>query len=107
MENKNFEFTNSPFSTLNSQFIVGLSTHNKEEILKANKLPLNYIGLGAYRHTSTKETPNILGEKINKLILYSHHPVAIIGGVKLSDKTKANYKVVGSDICSFIKKLKK
>ena len=79
--------------------IVGLSTHNKEEILKANSLPLSYIGLGAYRRTSTKDTTNILGEKIIDLIKFSYHPVAIIGGVKIYDKIPANFKVIGSDIC--------
>jgi thiamine-phosphate pyrophosphorylase len=83
---------------LNSKFIVGLSTHNKEEILKANKLPLDYIGLGAYRKTSTKNTSNILGEKIINLIKYSYHPVAVIGGVKIYDKIPA-IKVIGSGIC--------
>jgi thiamine-phosphate pyrophosphorylase len=78
--------------------IVGLSTHNKEEILEANKLSLDYIGLGAYRKTSTKETNNILGEKIIELIKYSFHPVAVIGGVKIYDKIPA-IKVIGSDIC--------
>ena len=89
---------NSQFSILNSQFIVGLSTHNKKEILEANKLPLDYIGLGAYRPTSTKKTSNILGKKVINLIKYSYHPVAIIGGVKIYDKIPA-IKVVGSDIC--------
>ena len=99
IENGNFQFLHSPLSTLHSKFIVGLSTHNKEEILKANKLPLNYIGLGAYRPTSTKETPNILGKKIIELIKYSYHPVAVIGGVKIYDKIPSKFKVVGSDIC--------
>jgi len=82
-----------------SSYIVGLSTHNKEEILKANKLPLSYIGLGAYRQTSTKKTSNILGDKVMELIKYSYHPVAVIGGVKIYDKIPSNFKVVGSDIC--------
>ena len=99
IENGNFQFLHSPLSTLHSKFIVGLSTHNKEEILKANKLPLNYIGLGAYRPTSTKETSNILGEKIIELIKYSYYPVAVIGGVKIYDKIPSKFKVVGSDIC--------
>ena len=94
---------NGKFKTLknhtNSQFIVGLSTHNKEEILKANKLPLSYIGLGAYRPTSTKDTTNILGDKVISLINYSYHPVAVIGGVKIYDKIPSNFKVIGSDIC--------
>ena len=89
--------------------IVGLSTHNKEEILKANSLPLSYIGLGAYRKTSTKDTTNILGAKIIDLIKFSYHPVAVIGGVKIYDKIPANFKVIGSDICklTFIQLKKK
>jgi len=82
--------------------IVGLSTHNKEEILIANSYPLSYIGLGAYRTTSTKDTTNILGKKIINLIKYSHHPVAIIGGVKIYDKIPSKFKVIGSDICKLI-----
>jgi len=82
--------------------IVGLSTHNKEEILIANSYPLSYIGLGAYRSTSTKDTNNILGENIINLIKYSNHPVAVIGGVKIYDKIPAKFKVIGSDICKLI-----
>ena len=89
----------SQFSILNSQFIVGLSTHNKEEIIESNKLPLTYIGLGAYRPTSTKNTDNIIGEKIKELIKFSIHPVAVIGGVKIYDKIPSKFKVIGSDIC--------
>jgi thiamine-phosphate pyrophosphorylase len=95
MENRKWKIDNKK---LNSKFIVGLSTHNKEEILEANKLPLDYIGLGAYRKTFTKDTNNILGEKIIELIKYSFHPVAVIGGVKIYDKIPA-IKVIGSDIC--------
>jgi len=65
---------------------VGLSTHNKEEIVIANGYDLDYIGLGAYRPTSTKNTENIIGEKVIDLIKYSYHPVAVIGGVKIYDK---------------------
>ncbi len=97
--NSQFVDQNSQFSIFNSQFIVGLSTHNKKEILEANKLPLNYIGLGAYRRTSTKNTSNILGKNIKKLIKNSHLPVAVIGGVKIYDKIPSKFKVIGSDIC--------
>jgi thiamine-phosphate pyrophosphorylase len=95
---KNKKFNNYPFSILHYPFIVGLSTHNIKEILEANKLPLDYIGLGAYRKTSTKNTSNILGDKIINLIKYSYHPVAVIGGVKIYDKIPS-IKVIGSDIC--------
>jgi thiamine-phosphate pyrophosphorylase len=94
--NKNYNY---PLSIDHCPFIVGLSTHNKEEILEANTLPLSYIGLGAYRQTSTKKTDNILGEKVTRLIKFSKHPVAIIGGVKIYDKIPSKFKVIGSDIC--------
>ncbi len=95
----NGELIDSKFKIQNSKFIVGLSTHNKEEILEANKLPLSYIGLGAYRPTSTKDTNNIIGENVINLINLSIHPVAVIGGVKIYDKIPSKFKVVGSDIC--------
>ena len=34
--------------------LLGLSTHNEIEILEANELPLDMIGLGAYRNTIQK-----------------------------------------------------
>ena len=82
--------------------IVGLSTHNKEEILKANKMDLDYIGLGAYRPTTTKDVSSIGGEELLKIAKLSIHPVAIIGGVRLDDELDVKYKVIGSDICKSI-----
>jgi len=78
--------------------LFGLSTHNEVEIELANKMDLNYIGLGAYRETTTKEISNVLGEKLVKYSKKSAHPVAAIGGLKLSDKLDVAYKVVGSNM---------
>lgn len=79
--------------------LLGLSTHNELEILEANKLELDMIGLGAYRQTSTKNVSNILGDKISYLAKISKHPVCAIGGVKLDDKIKnARFNVIGSAI---------
>ena len=47
--------------------ILGLSTHNKEEVLKANQMELDYIGLGAYRETTTKDVSSIGGEKLENI----------------------------------------
>ena len=78
---------------------LGLSTHNEYEILEANALDIDMIGLGAYRNTSTKDIPNILGDKISYLCQISKNPVCIIGGVKIDDKVEyANFNVVGSDL---------
>ncbi|MDD2356329.1 MAG: thiamine phosphate synthase [Thiovulaceae bacterium] len=79
--------------------LLGLSTHNKDEILQANTLDLNYIGLGAYRPTTTKDVDNILGENLDEIASLSKHPVAAIGGVRLDDSFKyVTYHVIGSGL---------
>jgi thiamine-phosphate pyrophosphorylase len=65
--------------------IIGLSTHNLEEIEIANTLDINYIGLGAYRATATKSDAKVLGDQLDMIASHSKHPVAAIGGVKLDD----------------------
>ena len=82
-----------------SNKILGLSTHNEIEILEANTLDLDYIGLGAYRDTSTKDITQILGDKISYLAKISQHPVGAIGGVKLDDNIDCiTYNVIGSGL---------
>ena len=79
--------------------ILGLSTHNETEINEANSLDLDYIGLGAYRNTSTKDVSNLLGSKASELAQKSIHPVALIGGVKLDDCVEnISYLVIGSGL---------
>ena len=79
---------------------LGLSTHNKEEILDANTLDLDYIGLGAYRATNTKSEANVGGKALIDVASYSEHPVGMIGGVTLEDEFEApiHYKVIGSGL---------
>ncbi len=80
--------------------ILGISTHNIDEVHKANEMDLNYIGLGAYRKTLTKtDISVILGDSLDKIASESKHYVAAIGGVKLSDKFEnVNYHVIGSGL---------
>lgn len=79
--------------------LIGLSTHNAREIEIANRLDLNYVGLGAYRPTSTKSEAKVLGEKLDEIAAFSTHPVAAIGGVKLEDRFKyVTYHVIGSGL---------
>lgn len=79
--------------------LLGLSCHNELEILEANELDLDMIGLGAYRSTNTKDVDNILSNKLEYLAKVSTHPVCAIGGVKKSDYIKnVNFKVIGSDL---------
>ena len=85
---------------INSDKLLGISTHNEKEVLEANDMDLNYIGLGAYRDTSTKkDIASILGNKADSIASKSIHPVAIIGGVRFDDKfNNISYKVIGSGL---------
>jgi len=79
--------------------LLGLSTHNEVEILEANELDIDMIGLGAYKTTSTKDVPNLLGDKITYLAKISNHPVCGIGGVNIEDKIEnISFNVVGSGL---------
>lgn len=85
--------------TIGEDKIIGLSTHNLEEIEIANSLDINYVGLGAYRSTSTKSDAKVLGEKLDTIAAHSKHPVAAIGGVKLEDRFQnVTYHVIGSGL---------
>lgn len=79
---------------------LGLSTHNKEEILEANSLDVDYIGLGAFRATHTKSEVNVGGKALIEVASYSTHPVGMIGGVILNDDFEKPivYKVIGSGL---------
>ena len=77
--------------------LLGLSTHNEIEILEANELEIDMIGLGAYKNTNTKDVSTILGSKISYLAKISKHPVRGIGGVKVEDIIEnIRFNVVGS-----------
>lgn len=80
--------------------VLGLSTHNRAEIEEANRLDIDYIGLGAYRSTGTKRDAKVAGASLLEIAKLSRHPVAIIGGVRLEDKFEApiEYKVIGSGL---------
>ena len=84
--------------------ILGLSTHNRAEIEEANTLDLDYIGLGAYRATSTKSEANVGGEALIEAAKHSNHPVGIIGGVRMDDvfEEPIIYKVIGSGLYDFL-----
>jgi len=87
-------------SVIKEDKILGISTHNEQEIVQANEMDLNYIGLGAYRSTSTKENvTNLLGPDLDKIAAKSKHPVAAIGGVQLGDTFEhVTYNVIGSGL---------
>ena len=87
-------------NVIGSDKILGLSTHNEAEVIEANQLDVNYIGLGAYRDTTTKkDVCHVLGDELDAIAQHSHHYVAAIGGVKMTDTFKnVTYHVVGSGL---------
>jgi thiamine-phosphate pyrophosphorylase len=87
-------------SVITKDKILGISTHNEAEVLEANEMDLNYIGLGAYRNTTTKHDVNsFLGKDLDIIAAKSKHLVAAIGGVKLDDTFKnVTYHVIGSGL---------
>ncbi len=89
-------------SVIKNDKILGISTHNEQEVLQANELDLNYIGLGAYRDTTTKkDVSSVLGDKLDAIAAKSTHLVAAIGGVKKDDTFKhIRYHVIGSGLVS-------
>lgn len=87
-------------SLIKKDKLLGISTHNEKEVLEANNMDLNYIGLGAFRDTSTKtDLDTVIGDKLDFIASKSKHFVAAIGGVKLDDKfSHVKYLVIGSGL---------
>lgn len=70
---------------LGSKKIIGLTVNSHEEILKANDLPIDYIGLGAIFPTSNKpNVQTIWGYKgLKKAASLSRHKIVAIGGIDI------------------------
>lgn len=87
-------------SVIKQDKLLGISTHNEEEVIQANEMDLNYIGLGAYKNTTTKkDISGVLGSQLDSIASKSKHLVAAIGGVRLEDDfTNVTYQVIGSGL---------
>ena len=75
--------------------IIGVSAHNVEEAIKAQKGGADYLGVGAVCATSTKKDANVVSkEEIKKICHTAEIPVVAIGGIK-----KENIKTLeGTDV---------
>ena len=68
---------------LGSESIVGLSTHDEEEVLAARNLPLSYINIGPMFPTVTKEHLHSLGlDEVLRLSRLTRFPWTTMGGIK-------------------------
>lgn len=72
-----------------NKFIIGVTANNYPEFEKCLNQPINYIGLGPVRHTTTKKKLSpILGIEGIQEILSNFQPlmpIYAIGGIQLSD----------------------
>lgn len=66
--------------------IVGLSTHNLNQVIAANDERVDYIGVGPVYATPTKDIPApTLGlDTLNAMISAARHPAVAIGGIDLA-----------------------
>lgn len=86
--------------------LLGLSIENEQQLLEANQLPLDYIGLSAIFATPTKtNTIKQWGiEGLQKAINISRFPIVAIGGINQSNldqviKTGVDGVALVSAIC--------
>lgn len=65
--------------------LLGLSTHNLEQVAAANAAPVDYIGFGPVFATNSKERPDpaIGADLLKAALAISRHPVVAIGGLDL------------------------
>jgi len=85
--------------------IIGISTHNLEQALAAEKRGADYIGIGPIFSTSTKEKPDpVLGlEQLERIASKIQIPKVAIGGLNMDTcipvlKRGANYCAIISAI---------
>ena len=82
--------------------VVGLSTHNMDQVRASIAQPIDYIGVGPVYATPTKDVPDpTLGlDTMSRMIAAAAHPAVAIGGIdasRLPDVIAAgarNYAVV-------------
>ena len=84
--------------------IIGVSAHNVEEAIKAQKGGADYLGVGAVCATSTKKDANVVSkEEIKKICHTVEIPVVAIGGIKKENiKTQEGTDVDGVAVVSAI-----
>ncbi len=82
--------TNMPYlearTMLGPDAIIGLSTHNVEQVVIANQLRPDYIGMGPVYPTPTKEKPDpVIGtDGLKKMMAANTLPYVAIGGIDLT-----------------------
>ncbi len=69
---------------------IGFSTHNRQQLLDADQLDVEYLALGPVYATSSKLNPDpAIGlPKLEKLRMLTRKPLVAIGGITLENATQ-------------------
>jgi len=73
---------------LGEKAIIGFSTHNLEQAVRAARLPIDYLAIGPVFATRTKENPeNVVGIEGVKIVrkAVGDFPLVAIGGITLEN----------------------
>lgn len=73
---------------LGPDFIIGATVNNAEDMERVMHAPIDYIGIGPYRHTATKEKLSkvLKVEELKALVeMQQRLPLIIIGGIRAND----------------------
>jgi thiamine-phosphate pyrophosphorylase len=76
---------------LGASSIIGYSTHNREQVIQAARLPVDYIAVGPIFPTATKQDPDpVVGvELIAEARRVTGKPLVAIGGITLENAPAA------------------
>jgi thiamine-phosphate pyrophosphorylase len=72
---------------LGEEKLIGYSTHNREQVARAEKLQIDYIAIGPVFQTGTKENPDpVVGmEMVRRVRGLTAMPLVAIGGITLEN----------------------
>jgi thiamine-phosphate pyrophosphorylase len=82
--------------------IIGFSTHNADQLLAADRQPVDYLAIGPIFSTASKQNPDpVVGiERLPALRSLTRKPLVAIGGI--TRKTAASVFSVGADSVAVI-----
>ncbi len=75
---------------LGKDAIVGISTHDRAQFLRAQEMDVDYVAIGPIYETETKQSPYppLSHQFIREVVELKRHPLVAIGGINLGNVTR-------------------
>lgn len=72
---------------IGSELLLGFSTHNEQQLIEADKEPVDYLALGPIFGTASKENPDptVGCQELGRLRPLTQKPLVAIGGIHLQN----------------------